>query len=107
MKGEPITPSARRTKNRGEDYHAKDRNGFTSSSINQRCRPRKRNGRARFSPNRIEDLQKILLGYRDNMKVEIESGVAVNRKNRGGPSRTPHLAGRLGLSSLTLTSTLD
>jgi hypothetical protein len=34
----------------------------------------------RFSPNRIEDLQKIPLGYRDNMKVEIESGVAVTAK---------------------------
>jgi hypothetical protein len=34
----------------------------------------------RFSPNRIEDLHKILLGYRDNMKVEIENGVAVTAK---------------------------
>jgi divalent metal cation (Fe/Co/Zn/Cd) transporter len=34
----------------------------------------------RYSPNTIEDLQKVLLDYRDNMRVEIESGVAVTAK---------------------------
>ena len=31
----------------------------------------------RYSANTIEDMQKLLLGYRDNMRVEVESGVAV------------------------------
>ena len=30
--------------------------------------------------NTIEDMKKLLLGYRDNMRVEIESGVAVTAK---------------------------
>ena len=31
----------------------------------------------RHPANTIEDMKKLLLGYRDNMRVEIESGVAV------------------------------
>ena len=31
----------------------------------------------RHPANTIEDMKKILLGYRDNMRVEIENGVAV------------------------------
>jgi hypothetical protein len=34
----------------------------------------------RHPANTIEDVKKILLGYRDNMRVEIESGVAVTAK---------------------------
>ncbi|MGB6767967.1 MAG: hypothetical protein WBE50_07720 [Methyloceanibacter sp.] len=34
----------------------------------------------RHPANTIEDLKKILLGYRDNMRVEIESGIAVTAK---------------------------
>ena len=34
----------------------------------------------RYSPNTIEDLRGLLFGYRDNMRVEIESGVAVTAK---------------------------
>ena len=30
--------------------------------------------------NTIEDMKKLLLGYRDNMRVEIESGIAVTAK---------------------------
>ena len=30
--------------------------------------------------NTIEDMKKILFGYRDNMRVEIESGIAVTAK---------------------------
>ena len=30
--------------------------------------------------NTIEDIKKLLLGYRDNMRVEIESGIAVTAK---------------------------
>ena len=34
----------------------------------------------RLAVNTIEKMQKVLLGYRDNMRVEIESGVAVTAK---------------------------
>jgi hypothetical protein len=34
----------------------------------------------RQSANTIEDVRKLLLGYRDNMRVEIESDVAVTAK---------------------------
>ena len=34
----------------------------------------------RHPANTIEDMRKLLLGYRDNMRVEIESGVAVTAK---------------------------
>ena len=31
----------------------------------------------RHPANTIEDMKKLLLGYRDNMRVEVETGVAV------------------------------
>jgi hypothetical protein len=31
----------------------------------------------RYAANTIEEMQKLLLGYRDNMRVEVEAGVAV------------------------------
>ena len=34
----------------------------------------------RYSSNTIEEMHKLLVGYRDNMKVEIEAGVAVAAK---------------------------
>jgi hypothetical protein len=34
----------------------------------------------RFSVNTFDDMQKLLLGYRENMRVEIETGVAVSAK---------------------------
>ena len=34
----------------------------------------------RHAANTIEEMQKLLLGYRDNMRVEIESGIAVTAK---------------------------
>jgi hypothetical protein len=34
----------------------------------------------RHPANTIEDMKKLLLGYRDNMKVEIESDIAVTAK---------------------------
>ena len=34
----------------------------------------------RHPANTIEDVKKILLGYRDNMRVEIETGIAVTAK---------------------------
>ena len=34
----------------------------------------------RHPANTIEDMRRLLLGYRDNMRVEIESGVAVTAK---------------------------
>ena len=34
----------------------------------------------RHAANTIEEMQKLLLGYRDNMKVEVETGVAVSAK---------------------------
>jgi hypothetical protein len=34
----------------------------------------------RYSANTIDEMQKLLLGYRDNMRVEIETGVAVAAK---------------------------
>jgi hypothetical protein len=37
----------------------------------------------RHPANTIGDMRKLLLGYRDNMKVEIESGVAVTAKTVG------------------------
>ncbi len=34
----------------------------------------------RYLVNTIEDMQKLLLGYRDNLRVEVEDGVAVSAK---------------------------
>ena len=34
----------------------------------------------RHPANTIEDMKKLLLGYRDNMRVEIDSGIAVTAK---------------------------
>ena len=34
----------------------------------------------RYSANTIEDMQNLLLGYRDNMRVEIEPGVPLTAK---------------------------
>ena len=34
----------------------------------------------RYSANTIEEMHKLLFGYRDNMRVEIETGVAVAAK---------------------------
>ena len=34
----------------------------------------------RHPANTIEDMKKILLGYRDNMRVEIEPGVPITAK---------------------------
>jgi hypothetical protein len=31
----------------------------------------------RYAANTIEEMRKLLLGYRDNMRVEVETGVAV------------------------------
>lgn len=31
----------------------------------------------RYAANTIEEMQKLLLGYRENMRVEVEIGVAV------------------------------
>ena len=31
----------------------------------------------RYAANTIEEMHKLLLGYRDNMRVEVETGVAV------------------------------
>ena len=49
--------------------------------------PRRRNGiptiqrpDVRHPANTLEDMKKLLLGYRDNMRVEIESDVAVTTK---------------------------
>jgi hypothetical protein len=37
----------------------------------------------RHPANTIEDMKKLLLGYRDNMRVEIESDVALTAKTVG------------------------
>jgi hypothetical protein len=34
----------------------------------------------RYTANTIEDMQKLVVGYRDNMRVEIEPGVPVTAK---------------------------
>ncbi len=34
----------------------------------------------KYSANTIEEMQKLLLGYRDNMRVEIGTGVAITAK---------------------------
>jgi hypothetical protein len=34
----------------------------------------------RHAVNTIEEMQKLLLGYRDNMRVEVETGIAVTAK---------------------------
>ena len=50
----------------------------------------------RYSANTIEEMQKLLLGYRDNMRVEIETDVAVTAKTvadlRALPTRPNGLA---------------
>jgi hypothetical protein len=38
-----------------------------------------RNG-VRHAANTIEEMQKLLLGYRDNMRVEVETGIGVAAK---------------------------
>ena len=44
----------------------------------------------RYEADTIEEMQKLLLGYRDNMRVEVEIGVAVTASTvadlRGLPS---------------------
>ena len=35
---------------------------------------------SRYSANTIEDMQRLLLGYRDNMRVEVEHGIPVTAK---------------------------
>jgi hypothetical protein len=34
----------------------------------------------RYTANTIEDMQKLVVGYRDNMRVEIEPGVPITAK---------------------------
>jgi hypothetical protein len=34
----------------------------------------------RYTANTIEDMKKLLLGYRDNMRVEVETDVAVTAR---------------------------
>ena len=34
----------------------------------------------RYAVNTIEEMQKLLLGYRDNMRVEVETDIAVTAK---------------------------
>jgi hypothetical protein len=34
----------------------------------------------RHAANTIEEMQKLILGYRDNMRVEVETGIAVTAK---------------------------
>ena len=52
------------------------RERFPAASHN---RARTRTG-VRYVANTIEEMQKVLFGYRDNMRVEIESGIAVTAK---------------------------
>ena len=49
------------------------RERFPAASHN---RARTRTG-VRYVANTIEEMQKVLFGYRDNMRVEIEPGIAV------------------------------
>jgi hypothetical protein len=39
--------------------------------------------------NTIEEMQKLLLGYRDNMRVEVETGIAVTQKPWRTSARYP------------------
>ena len=34
----------------------------------------------RYSANTIEEMQKLILGYRDNMRVEVQTSVAIAAK---------------------------
>ena len=34
----------------------------------------------RYSANTTEEMQKLLVGYRDNMRVEVETGIAITAK---------------------------
>ena len=34
----------------------------------------------RYTANTIEDMKKLLLGYRDNMRVQVETDIAVTAK---------------------------
>ncbi len=43
----------------------------------------------RHLANTIEDMKKLLVGYRDNMRVEIESGIAVTAKTVGDLRAVP------------------
>jgi hypothetical protein len=52
---------------------------ITHSSKITRIRVCARTG-VRHAANTIEEMQKLLLGYRDNMRVEVETGIAVTAK---------------------------
>ena len=52
---------------------------ITHSSKITRIRVCARTG-VRHAANRIEEMQKLLVGYRDNMRVEVERGIAVTAK---------------------------
>jgi len=52
------------------------RERFPAASHN---RARTRTG-VRYVANTIEEMQKVLFGYRDNMRVEVETDIAVTAK---------------------------
>ena len=82
---EPGTP--------GANAKAKDVVGIDYSTNILAYSALSENGRA----IRSQEMQRLLLGYRDNMRVEVETGIAVTAKNRSGSSRANRLAGRFGL----------
>ena len=43
----------------------------------------------RYAANTIEEMQKLLLGYRDNMRVEVETDVAVTASTVAGLRALP------------------
>jgi hypothetical protein len=61
---------------------------FLSRPKITRVRVRARTG-VRHAANTIEEMQKLLLGYRDNVRVEVETGIAVTAKTVAGMRALP------------------
>ena len=52
----------------------------------------------RYVANTIEEMQKILFGYRDNMRVEVETDIAVTAKTVAELRALPNWPDRLILN---------
>jgi hypothetical protein len=56
---------------------------------------------SRYSANAIDEMRKLLFGYRDNMRVEVEPGVAVTAKTVADLRALPTWPDGLGWCVLT------
>jgi len=66
--------NARKAYNVGQPTTVDASDNFVSTKCNLR------ENEVRHAANTIEEMRKLLLGYRDNMRVEVETGIAVTAK---------------------------